>query len=66
MFAHLLRPGHRSVTFGQPFTVDRKAPVEQITADLRQRMLALASPKSRAEAEAAEESSTQADSTLSR
>ena len=50
MLAHFLRPGHRRVTFGTPYTVDRKASPQQISDELRQRMLALASPESRAEA----------------
>ena len=59
MFRHLFKPGRRKVSFGPAFTPDPKATPEQINADLRQRMLALASPESRADAEAPADSSSE-------
>lgn len=41
--AHLLKPGRRRISFGEPFTPDPKASPVDITADLRRRMIALAS-----------------------
>lgn len=43
MLRHFLKPGHRHVAFGEPFTPDPKASPEAITAELRRRMIALAS-----------------------
>ncbi|MEL7088606.1 MAG: lysophospholipid acyltransferase family protein, partial [Planctomycetota bacterium] len=48
---HLLKPGRRRVAFGEPFTPGPKTPPAEIMAELRQRMLALASPESRRLAE---------------
>ncbi|MEM9883524.1 MAG: MFS transporter [Planctomycetota bacterium] len=50
MLAHFFRPGRRRVAFGAAFTPDPKADPAEVTAELRQRMLALASPEARAEA----------------
>jgi len=45
MLLHLLKPGHRRITFGQPFTPDPSASPQEITAELRRRMIALASDR---------------------
>jgi 1-acyl-sn-glycerol-3-phosphate acyltransferase len=51
MLVHLFQPGHRTISFGRPFTPGPKDDPTAITAELRRRMLELASPESRAEAE---------------
>lgn len=51
LLVHFLKPGRRKIAFGKPFTPDPKASPQAITADLRRRMLELASESSRAEAE---------------
>ncbi|MBB6431682.1 MFS transporter [Algisphaera agarilytica] len=43
MARHFLTPGRRRIAFGPPFTPDRAALPEEITAELRRRMIALAS-----------------------
>ena len=43
MVRHFLMPGRRRIVFGEPFTPDRQSKPEQITAELRRRMIALAS-----------------------
>lgn len=42
LLTHFLKPGHCRIAFGEPFTPDRKAKPEDITAELRRRMLELA------------------------
>jgi len=42
ILVHFLKPGHRRIAFGEPFTPDRKAKPEEITSELRRRMLELA------------------------
>jgi len=43
LLAHFLKPGHRRIAFGKPFTPDPKASPADVTAELRRRMIALAS-----------------------
>lgn len=42
LLAHFLKPGHRRVAFGEPFTPSKQDKPEEITAELRRRMLRLA------------------------
>lgn len=41
MLRHVLTPTHSSVTYGEPFKPDRKQSVEEITAEIRRRIIAL-------------------------
>jgi len=41
MIAHALKPTHSSVTFGQPFVPGKDQSAEEITAEIRRRVLAL-------------------------
>lgn len=41
MLKHVLKPTHSKVTFGPPFTPDPAMPVEELTAEIRKRMIAL-------------------------
>ena len=52
MLVHFLRPTHTTLRFGEPFTPDKSQKPAEITAELRRRMIALASgPVEEAEAE---------------
>lgn len=52
MLMHVLKPTQSTVTFGKPFTPDRKMPAEEITAELRRRVISLGEQeKARREAE---------------
>ncbi|MEO0514836.1 MAG: MFS transporter [Planctomycetota bacterium] len=42
LLAHFLKPGHRRIAFGEPFTPGKQDKPEDITAELRRRMLNLA------------------------
>lgn len=41
MLKHVLKPTHSSVTFGEPFVPTKDQSVEQITAEIRRRVIAL-------------------------
>ncbi|MEM1107086.1 MAG: MFS transporter [Planctomycetota bacterium] len=43
LLVHFFKPGKRRIVFGEPFTPNKKAKPEDVTAELRRRMIALAS-----------------------
>ncbi len=43
LIVHFLKPGHRRIAFGEPFTPGKLDKPQDITAELRRRMIALAS-----------------------
>ncbi|MEE9403508.1 MAG: MFS transporter [Algisphaera sp.] len=51
MLVHFFRPTHTTLYFGKPFTPGRKESVQDITAELRRRMIALAPDEVEEEAE---------------